>query len=272
MTQGSQFPATQFYNPYPETLSASQTQTDSLSQGEPSSAQPSSSAPVRGRNMRNAKVNGQKSLATSPIIEEREQEQEQDQEQEDQDMSFTSQTLPGDTQPSPSQSRAANSQVDANGDVEMNGNDAESRASDSSDDENDNDNDKEVEDDLASIPDIQPPKPRNLPPSSQTSTTPIYPSLSSLPKEFLRKSWANMFGNGNNGNNASGPTTPVASRQGKSVQSTSGNGNGDESDDDSGSSSDSSVERAQAPPSILKGRFASGGMERKKAASQPAGW
>jgi len=218
--------------------------------------------------MKNNKVNGHKSLATSPIIEER--EQEQDQEQEDQDMSFTSQTLPGDTQPSPTQTPVA-SQVDVDGDVEMNENDAESRASDSSDDENENDNDKEVEDDLASIPDIQPPKPRNLPPSSQTSTTPIYPSLSSLPKEFLRKSWANMFGNGNNGN-ASGPTTPVASRQGKSVQSTSGNGNGDDSDDDSGSSSDSSVERAQAPPSILKGRFASGGMERKKAASQPAGW
>lgn len=245
MTQGSQIPATQFYNPNPETIAT-----------EPSS-QPSSQ--VNGRETRGRK-------AASPIAEEQEQEQEEDGDV-DIDMSpkSASESLPpiqSETEEHPTSGQAD----PADDDIEM---DDASRAS-SSDDENENEHD--IEDDLNSIPDIQPPKPRILPPTSSQSTTPIYPSLSSLPKELLRKSWNILSGNN--------PSTPVSARQALTNghrANTNSNGNGHsqmngEDSDDSGSSSDSSVEAAQAPPSVLKGRFASGGMKKKPRNSQVAGW
>jgi hypothetical protein len=238
MTQGSQLPATQFYNANPETIAIE------------SSSQPSSQ--VNGRKTRTRK-------AASPIPEEQEEEVDRD---GDVNMSprATSASLPptqSDTGEHPQSGQADPADLD----IEM-----ESQASSSDDDHDANADD---EDDLNSIPDIQPPKPRILPPTSSQSTTPIYPSLSSLPKELLRKSWNMLSGNN--------PTTPVSARQALTNGHGNGNGhghsqmNGDDSDD-SGSSSDSSVEAAQAPPSVLKGRFASGGMKKKARSSQDSGW
>jgi hypothetical protein len=249
MTQGSQIPATQHYTVNPETISM-----ESSSQG------PSSQ--VNGRRTRNGRN------AASPILEEQEEDGEGD---IDMSPRSKSPSLPPPSQEHPTSGQADpadhdDEDEDEDGDVEME--DARSRGS-SSDDENDNNADDEVEDDLNSIPDIQPPKPRILPPTSSQSTTPIYPSLSSLPKELLRKSWSILSGNN--------PSTPVSARQAVLNGRANGNGNGHsqmngEDSDDSGSSSDSSVEAAQAPPSVLKGRFASGGMKKKPRNSQIGGW
>lgn len=46
----------------------------------------------------------------------------------------------------------------------------------------------------------------------------------------------------------------------------------DGDDSDSGSGSDSSDDETKYVPSAIKNRFASGGLGRKKTASQPAGW
>jgi len=239
MTQGSQLPATQFYNANPETIAIE------------SSSQPSSQA--NGRKTRTRK-------AASPIPEEQEEDVDKD---GDVDVSprATSTSLPP-TQSETGEHPTSGQADPADQDVEM-----ESQASSSDDDHNANADD---EDDLNSIPDIQPPKPRILPPTSSQSTTPIYPSLSSLPKELLRKSWNMLSGNN--------PSTPVSARQAL-TNGHNGNGNGNghsqmngDDSDDSGSSSDSSVEAAQAPPSLLKGRFASGGMKKKPRSSQVSGW
>jgi hypothetical protein len=236
MTQGSQVPATQFYNANPETIAIE-------------SSQPSSQA--NGRKTRARK-------AASPIPEEQEEDVNGDG-----DVNMSPRSGSGSLPPTQSETgeHPQSGQADpADQDVEM-----ESRASSSDDD---NDANADDEDDLNSIPDIQPPKPRILPPTSSQSTTPIYPSLSSLPKELLRKSWNMLSGNN--------PSTPVSARQAL-TNGHNGNGNGHsqmngEDSDDSGSSSDSSVEAAQAPPSVLKGRFASGGMKKKPRSSQVSGW
>jgi hypothetical protein len=240
MTQGSQIPATQFYDAQPETLAT----------------EPSSSLPAR--------ANGR---ATSPILERDEEDYEMSEStppatQLSLQMPSSAQKPPPSTQDSQVSNKADTDDDDAggDGDIEM---DAQSQATQSSD---------EGDDDLNDIPDIQPPKPRVLPSSQSSTTAPIYPSLSQLPKDFLRqgiRSTLSFFG----GNGV--PATPVVTKNGNA----NGNGNAhkrateEESDDDSGSSSDSSVERAQAPPSILKGRFASGGMGKKKPVkAAPAGW
>ena len=253
MTQGSQVPATQHYNANPETIPIE------------SSSQPASSQ-TNGRKTRNTKK------AASPILEEQEEEQQEEDGDGDINMSprSTSAHLPPiqhETEEHPTSGQAdpadedeAEEEEEDDEDVEM----ADAQSQISSDDDN-NDLNADDEDDLNSIPDIQPPKPRILPPTSSQSTTPIYPSLSSLPKELLRKSWSILSGNN--------PTTPVSARQAMTNGHANGHGlaNGEDSDD-SGSSSDSSVEAAQAPPSILKGRFASGGMKKKVKNSQVAGW
>ena len=237
MTQGSQLPATQFYNANPETIAIE------------SSSQPSSQA--NGRKTRTRK-------AASPIPEEQEEDGDGD---VNMSPRATSTSLPP-TQSETGEHPTSGQADPADQDVEM-----ESQASSSDDDQDANADD---EDDLNSIPDIQPPKPRILPPTSSQSTTPIYPSLSSLPKELLRKSWNMLSGNN--------PSTPVSARQAL-TNGHNGNGNGNghsqmngDDSDDSGSSSDSSVEAAQAPPSVLKGRFASGGMKKKPRSSQVSGW
>jgi serine/arginine repetitive matrix protein 2 len=249
MTQGSQIPATQFYNPLPETIP------------EEASSPPSSAQIPKPR--RNAKASiGER--GSSPIAEAEETGTESEQEEEG------TTTPRAEIPPPPSQLPSTQSikengngdtatddveSLDADGDIEMNDNDdAESQVSDAEAD------DEEEEDD---IPDIPLPTLRRTPASQPAPSGTQYTGLSSLPLDLLRSAKTYMFSSANKKGDPITPSGPM--RNGTRSKAM-----GVESDDDSGESSDSSAGEVE-PPSALKGRFVSGGVK-KKAASQPMSW
>lgn len=115
---------------------------------------------------------------------------------------------------------------------------------------------------------------RPTPPPSTQTTPSIYPSLSSLSADLLRGSLG-FFG----GSRTETPARPSASA---SQPARMGNGHqrhphlataaGDDASDDSSSGSDSSDDETKNMSSAMKSRFASGGLSKRKSASQPISW
>lgn len=261
MTQGSQIPATQYYDPQPETMTegdesyetpiAAQVSPKKV-KGRPTGARKqlgesqditttpaSSSQTMKAGKAKSKKANGTSRSSPGPS-----QNAPQSQISGD---SAASLPAPPRSPASPPLAKTNPHESDAN----------DSASSSSSDDD----------DDAGFIPDIAPPTIRHLPSSQPSSTTPIYPSLSSLSKDWLRRTTSFLGGMGS----TSQPLTPQAGY--KANGNGKATGGGAVSESDSGSGSDSSDDETRGVPSAIKNRFASGGMSKKrKSASQPAGW